>query len=86
MIRCLPALLSTALVLAQLAAHYQPTPATPTDSPVTAFTGNDLFKPEAARDPQVSPDGLQIAFFNGVPTAQVKVSEPSDDGIAARPS
>ena len=32
------------------------------DGPVTAFTGADLFKLEAARDPQVSPDGRQIAY------------------------
>ena len=30
--------------------------------PVIAFTGNDLFKLEAARDPQVGPDGRQIAY------------------------
>ena len=34
----------------------------PTDGPVAEFTGNDLFKLEAARDPQVSPDGRQIAY------------------------
>ena len=32
------------------------------DGPVAAFTGNDLFKLEAARDPQVSPDGRRIAY------------------------
>ncbi|MCA1661234.1 MAG: S9 family peptidase [Novosphingobium sp.] len=32
------------------------------DGPVAAFTGADLFKLEAARDPQVSPDGRQIAY------------------------
>ena len=38
-----------------------PAPA-PADGPVAAFTGNDLFKLEAARDPQVSPDGRTIAY------------------------
>ncbi len=38
------------------------TPAPAPDGPVAAFTGNDLFKLEAARDPQVSPDGRQIAY------------------------
>jgi len=55
MIRTLAVLLALAPlpVLAQ---------ATPADAPVAAFTGNDLFKLEAARDPQVSPDGKRIAY------------------------
>ena len=39
-----------------------PAPASAPDGPVAAFTGTDLFKLEAARDPQVSPDGRQIAY------------------------
>ena len=63
MTRRIPALLLTALTLAPLPALAQQVVApTPTDGPVTAFTGNDLFKLETARDPQVSPDGRQIAY------------------------
>ena len=32
------------------------------DAPETAFTGSDLFKLEAARDPQPSPDGRTVAY------------------------
>ena len=32
------------------------------DGPVATFSGADLFKLEAARDPQISPDGRQIAY------------------------
>ena len=49
------------LALAPLPAIAQDAP-TPGDGPVTAFTGADLFKLEAARDPQVSPDGKRIAY------------------------
>ncbi|HUQ14275.1 MAG TPA: S9 family peptidase [Novosphingobium sp.] len=48
-----------ALLLASAAARAED--AKP-DGPVAAFTGNDLFKLEAARDPQVSPDGRTIAY------------------------
>ncbi|MFM5953163.1 MAG: prolyl oligopeptidase family serine peptidase [Novosphingobium sp.] len=37
-------------------------PALAQDAPERAFTGNDLFKLEAARDPQPSPDGRTIAY------------------------
>lgn len=33
------------------------------DGPQRAFTGDDLFKLEAARDPQASPDGRSIAYI-----------------------
>ena len=62
MIRRIRALLLTALTLAPLPALAQPTPPPLADGPITSFTGNDLFKLEAARDPQVSPDGRQIAY------------------------
>ena len=38
------------------------TPALTQDAPERAFTGSDLFKLEAARDPQLSPDGRTIAY------------------------
>ena len=53
-------LVATALVGAATAFAQQAAPSI--DGPVTAFTGNDLFKLEAARDPQISPDGRQIAY------------------------
>ena len=64
-------LLTTTLFASTAQAQQAPQPVTasvpvpapaPVDGPVTAFTGNDLFKLEAARDPQVSPDGRQIAY------------------------
>ena len=62
MMRRLPTLLLTTIILAPLPALAQPTPPQAIDGPVTAFTGSDLFKLEAARDPQISPDGRQIAY------------------------
>ena len=59
MMRRLPTLLLTTIILAALA---QPTPPPAINGPVTAFTASDLFKLEAARDPQISPDGRQIAY------------------------
>src|SRR5690242_11921748 len=52
--------LALLLALAPVSALAQP--AAPADGPVAAFTGADLFKLEAAKDPQVSPDGRQIAY------------------------
>ena len=51
-----------ALLLALAPASALAQPAAPADGPVAAFTGADLFKLEAAKDPQVSPDGRQIAY------------------------
>lgn len=51
--------------LAALALLLAPLPLSPAlaqDAPETAFTGADLFKLEAARDPQPSPDGKTIAY------------------------
>ena len=53
-------LAAMALLTAAPALAADPAPAP--DGPVAAFTGYDLFKLEAARDPQVSPDGRQIAY------------------------
>jgi hypothetical protein len=47
--------LLAATLLGAMPAWAKQTP--PDDGPVTAFTGNDLFKLEAARDPRISPDG-----------------------------
>jgi len=58
-VRLLQLVLITAAVLSGGAPALAQTAA---DGPVTAFTGADLFKLEAARDPQVSPDGRQIAY------------------------
>ena len=49
--------LAIALALTSLPAFAQAT-----DGPVTTFTGSDLFKLEAARDPLISPDGRWIAY------------------------
>ena len=52
-----------ALLLASAAHAEEAKPANPLmEGPVAAFTGNDLFKLEAARDPRVSPDGRTIAY------------------------
>ena len=56
MIRVPPAI-ALALALSPL-----PVFAQVADGPVAAFTGADLFKLEAAREPQVSPDGKRIAY------------------------
>lgn len=49
-------------VLALLLAPLPLSPALAQDAPEAAFTGADLFKLEAARDPQPSPDGKTIAY------------------------
>ncbi|PKB25829.1 dipeptidyl aminopeptidase/acylaminoacyl peptidase [Novosphingobium kunmingense] len=49
-------------ILALLLAPLPLTPARAQDAPERAFTGSDLFKLEAARDPQPSPDGRTIAY------------------------
>ena len=50
-----------ASLLSSASALAEPVPPS-ADGPIAAFTGNDLFKLEAARDPQVSPDGRHIAY------------------------
>lgn len=61
MIRSLiPALLLSAALPAALCAV--PAHAAPADAPARLFTGADIFALEQAADPQISPDGTQIAY------------------------
>ena len=57
---CATAKLSLALLAATCLAA--PAAAAPADAPNPMFTGRDLFDLTAAADPQISPDGRQIAY------------------------
>ncbi|GGD91455.1 acyl-peptide hydrolase [Tsuneonella deserti] len=47
------------------------------DGPVSAFTGADLFKLEAARTPQVSPDGREVAYVRQIGDIMTDRNRPS---------
>lgn len=51
-----------AALLAGAAVAYTPGAALAQDGPQTAFTGDDLFRLEAAADAQISPDGKTVAY------------------------
>lgn len=51
-----------AAMLAGASLAFAAAPALAQDGPVRAFTGDDLFRLEAARDVQVSPDGATVAY------------------------